>query len=129
MNKSTFTRGELRAFHTQLQELEARLTGKVSELEAEALRPSTLPPSTDEAPAHEADPATRVAEDAVAITLLESEEQVLDEVRKALARFDAGSFAKCERCGHMITRTRLRAVPYARYCIRCAHDTETGASG
>ena len=129
MNKTTYTWGELRSFRAQLLQLQTRLTGKVSELEAEALRPSVLPPSTDEAPAHEADPATRVAEDAVAITLLESEEQVLDEVRKALARFDAGTFAKCERCGHTITRTRLKAVPYARYCIRCAHEMETGATG
>jgi RNA polymerase-binding transcription factor DksA len=124
MHKTTFTRDELRTFRTQLHELEARLTGKVSELEAEALRPSVLPTTIDEAPAHEADPATRVAEDAVAITLLESEEQVLDEVRKALARFDAGTFATCEHCGHTINRIRLRAIPYARYCIRCARETK-----
>jgi RNA polymerase-binding transcription factor DksA len=128
MNKPTFTRDELRTFRTQLLELEARLTGKVLELEAEALRPSVAAQTTDEAPAHEADPATRVAEDAVAITLLESEEQVLDEVRKALARFDAGTFARCERCGHAITRIRLRAIPYARYCISCARETETGTT-
>lgn len=126
MSRGALTKPELHAYRKQLLDLEARLTGKVTRLEAEALRPGPeAGTNPDERPAHEADPPARAAEEAVAITLLGSEELVLGETREALSRLDAGTFGVCGGCGHAISRARLDAVPYARQCIRC----ERGATG
>lgn len=126
MNRNVLTARELRTYQQQLLDLEARLTGRVARLEAEALRPAANAPidPREEPPAHEADPATRSAEDEVAIAVLGSEEQVLGDVRAALARIDAKTFGACEKCGRAIARGRLDTIPYAAHCARCATELE-----
>jgi len=44
----------------------------------------------------------------------------LDEVERALAKLDAGTYGRCETCGEAISPARLEAVPTARYCINHA---------
>jgi DnaK suppressor protein len=46
----------------------------------------------------------------------------LKEVRRALARIDAGTFGRCERSGRHIEEKRLAAIPWTRYCS--AHEAE-----
>ena len=41
----------------------------------------------------------------------------LDEVERALAKLDEGTYGKCETCGEPIAEARLEAMPAARYCI------------
>ena len=41
----------------------------------------------------------------------------LDEVERALAKLDDGSYGKCETCGQPIAEPRLEAMPATRYCI------------
>jgi RNA polymerase-binding transcription factor len=36
-----------------------------------------------------------------------------------VARIDAGSYGRCERCGQEIPEERLDAVPYATLCVTC----------
>lgn len=43
----------------------------------------------------------------------------LAEVDAAFARLDQGTYGVCERCGQMIGRDRLEAIPTARRCIIC----------
>jgi RNA polymerase-binding transcription factor DksA len=44
----------------------------------------------------------------------------LDEVEHALAKFDAGTYGQCERCGQAIAEPRLEAMPATRFCIQHA---------
>ena len=44
----------------------------------------------------------------------------LDEVERALAKLDDGTYGKCETCGEPITPARLEAMPAARFCIQHA---------
>lgn len=60
--------------------------------------------------------AERGETEALASTLRES----LDEVEHALAKFDDGSFGRCESCGETIAPARLEAMPSTRFCINCA---------
>lgn len=43
----------------------------------------------------------------------------VDEIDRALAKIDAGTYGICERCGEPIKKARLKALPYAALCIEC----------
>lgn len=50
-------------------------------------------------------------------SLEENEERVLAAIDAALARIDAGTYGRCERCGKEIEEDRLEAIPWATLCI------------
>jgi len=41
----------------------------------------------------------------------------LDEVDRALAKLDGGTYGLCEVCGEQIAAPRLEAMPATRFCI------------
>lgn len=43
----------------------------------------------------------------------------LIEIQEALDRMRTGKYGYCERCGDPIQLKRLRARPYARFCLDC----------
>jgi DnaK suppressor protein len=43
----------------------------------------------------------------------------VDEIDRALAKIDAGTYGTCESCGQPIPRARLKALPYAALCVQC----------
>ena len=43
----------------------------------------------------------------------------VDEIDRALAKMDAGTYGICERCGNAIPKARLKALPYAALCVAC----------
>jgi DnaK suppressor protein len=55
----------------------------------------------------------------VAIRNLDRESKLLKEIRAALKRMDEGTFGICLRCEEDIPEKRLKAVPWAAYCISC----------
>ena len=52
--------------------------------------------------------------------LLNQLREQLDEIERALAKFEAGNYGVCERCGQAIAEPRLEAMPATRYCIQHA---------
>ena len=44
----------------------------------------------------------------------------LDDVERALAKMDKGTYGQCEVCGGEIAPARLEAMPAARHCINHA---------
>jgi DnaK suppressor protein len=62
----------------------------------------------------------------------DSEQIVLDlqaqlaEIDHALAKFDAGTYGICERCGRPIPLARLRVLPEARYDAAYEEEVESG---
>ena len=61
--------------------------------------------------------AAEQGENKVLASQLRSE---LDEVERALAKLDDGSYGKCETCGEPIAEARLEAMPATRFCIQHA---------
>lgn len=56
---------------------------------------------------------------------LESEVRVeLRHVIHALDRLEEGEGDVCERCGDTINPERLKILPWASLCVRCAEDEE-----
>jgi DnaK suppressor protein len=54
----------------------------------------------------------------VAISL--NEESLLEQVEASIKRLEAGTYGVCQQCGHKIGMERLKAIPYAAHCIKCA---------
>ena len=123
------TKAELETYREALLALRKRLTGDVSHLADEALRArgGEASGSLSNAPLHMADLGTDNFEQEFTLSLLENEEQALDEISAALDRIDKGTFGLCEECGKEIPRERLKALPYARRCVACARKLEQGS--
>ncbi|MCS6844573.1 MAG: TraR/DksA family transcriptional regulator [Caldilineales bacterium] len=68
---------------------------------------------------HMADDGTEAFEQAASLALHRNEQALLDQVERALARMDKGTYGVCERCSEPIDYARLEALPYASLCIRC----------
>jgi RNA polymerase-binding protein DksA len=45
--------------------------------------------------------------------------QTVEEIQKALARMDDGTYGYCEVCGDRIPVPRLEAIPWADQCVKC----------
>ena len=116
------TKPELEHFRKLLQGLHRRLTGDVSHLADEALRArgGEASGSPSNAPLHMADLGTDNFEQEFTLSLLENQEQMIEEITAALDRIDKGAFGKCEECGTAIPKGRLEALPYTRHCVSCA---------
>jgi RNA polymerase-binding transcription factor DksA len=58
-------------------------------------------------------------------TLLANEQFIVSEARAALRRVEEGTFGTCEACLKAIPRARLDAIPYTRFCARCAAEYDS----
>ena len=63
--------------------------------------------------------AVRTAEQDVTAVTASLRSQLLREVDNALGRCARGTYGACEGCHEDIAPPRLRAVPWARYCLTC----------
>ena len=72
----------------------------------------------------EADVATQSLEKEMLFELGDNERTMLDSVEAALQKIEKGGFGFCEACRKPITQERLKAMPFARYCIQCQNTME-----
>ncbi len=122
---------EMENFRQQLLHLSKRIKGEFSDLQGEALRGvgGTASGNLSDVPLHLADLGTDAFEQDVSLSLLANEQQLLEEIAAAFARMEQGTYGRCENCGQEIGKERLRAVPYARFCITCASQSPAPPSG
>jgi DnaK suppressor protein len=65
------------------------------------------------------DRVQRSAERELAIRQIESDFARLQSLRFSLERIEDGSYGICLRCDGEIGMKRLKAVPWAEFCVRC----------
>ena len=63
--------------------------------------------------------AVKTAEQDVYALTADLRSRTLREVESALIRVSRGSYGVCEACGEEISPARLKAIPWARYCVTC----------
>jgi RNA polymerase-binding protein DksA len=73
---------------------------------------------------HMADVATDTYDREFSLGIASEERQFLYELNDALKKIEEGAFGTCEDCKRLITKTRLKAVPYARLCVKCQQARE-----
>jgi len=113
-------------YRDMLITLRNRLSADMSQLSEEGLRQTggEASGSLSNTPLHLADLGSDTFAENVTLGMLENENLTLKEVGDALGRITEGTFGRCEGCQGEIARERLQALPYVRYCVRCAQQTE-----
>jgi RNA polymerase-binding transcription factor DksA len=120
------TKADLDTYRETLLSLRRRLNGDVSHLADEALRAmgGEASGSLSNAPLHMADLGTDNFEQEFTLSLLQNQEQALEEITEALERIRHGTFGLCEECKGPIPKARLQALPYTRHCVGCARKLQ-----
>lgn len=72
----------------------------------------------------EADQAGQLVEKELQFELSDNERNQLDQIEGALRKMDKGTYGLCEQCGKPINKLRIKALPFARYCIVCQNNSE-----
>ena len=76
--------------------------------------------------ADEMDQTGRSAEQEFAILGLNRRSELLRNIQAALRRIEEGTFGTCTNCEETIGRSRLVAVPWTPFCIRCQESVDRG---
>jgi len=75
-------------------------------------------------PTHIADLGTDVFERNLGIDLTNSEGKILIAINEAIEKCEKGTYGICESCKKKIPASRLKAIPYAKFCIKCQKEKE-----
>lgn len=126
--KTRLTPADTERFKQMLLEKRREILGNVNEMEDEALKKSRLDAAGDlsSMPIHMADIGTDNYEQEFALGLMDSERKMLTEIDDALQRIENGTYGVCEATAKPIPKARLRARPWARYCVEYARMLEQG---
>jgi RNA polymerase-binding protein DksA len=126
--KSHLTAADIEHFRQMLLEKRKEILKNVNEIEDEALKKSRLDATGDlsSMPIHMADLGTDNYEQEFALGLMDSERKLIREIDDALERIEQGTYGICEGTGKQITKARLEAQPWARYCVEYARTLEQG---
>ncbi len=68
---------------------------------------------------HPADIGTELFERSKDMALREHVELRIDQIDKAIAKIENGTYGKCEGCEKMIPEDRLESIPEAEHCVEC----------
>ena len=59
-------------------------------------------------------------------SLSNTERTILEQVERAIDRMNEGEYGTCMECAEKISKKRLDAVPWARFCVPCQERIEQG---
>ena len=126
--KRGLVNADAKHFKEILLEKRREILRNVTEFEDEALKKSRSDASGDlsSMPIHMADLGTDNYEQEFALGLMDSERKLLREIDNALVRLENKTYGICEGTGKPISKARLEAQPWARYCVNYARMLEQG---
>lgn len=73
---------------------------------------------------HMADVATDTYDREFSLSIASNDRKALYEFDDAIKKIEEGTFGICEECKSLIAKGRLKAVPYARLCVKCQQIKE-----
>jgi DnaK suppressor protein len=118
------TTAEISNFKAVLTAKRNEILGNVSSMETETLRRERSDLSN--MPIHMADSATDNYDVENTLDLIDSERKLLLEINDALERIDNKTYGICQADDAQIPKARLLAIPWAKYCVKCANIIEKG---
>lgn len=73
---------------------------------------------------HMADVATDTYDREFSLEMASNDRELLYAFDDALKKVEEGTYGICEECALHIAKSRLKAVPYARFCVKCQEKKE-----
>lgn len=124
--KKKFNKKELSYFKKLILKRKEEILEEIKHISEDTLKKSQKDASGDISgyTYHMADVATDAYDREFSLGLASNEQKSLYELEDALKRMDEGTFGICEECKSLITKVRLKAVPYARLCVKCQEKKE-----
>jgi DnaK suppressor protein len=126
--KSRLSPSEFEEFRQLLLDKRREVIGDVRTLQNEVLRKGSSGETSGGStmPIHMADLGSDTWEQELTLGLIENERGLLREIDEALARIEDRTYGVCMATNKPITKARLRAKPWAKYCIEYARKRELG---
>ena len=122
--KTKLTRKQLREFEKMLLDKRRELVGDMENLAHEALSGTEVAGGRSSAPFHMADAGSDNWEQEFTFGLIETERSLVQEIDEALQRIENRTYGVCLATHRPIDVARLRAKPWAKYCIEYARLRE-----
>ena len=120
MAKRPMNKTESKVYKQRLIDLRARLRGDVTTMADAALKDA----SDARLSIHMADAGTDNFEQEFTLGLLANDGDRLEKIELALQRIEERQFGICLECETTIPKTRLNAIPYTEYCVKCAEKAQ-----
>jgi len=111
-------KAEWKKYYDILQDLRGRLTHQMDDLKKESAE------EMSSYSMHMADSGTDNFDRDSALSLLSSDQDAVYEIDEALKRIEKKTYGVCELTGKNISKTRLTAVPWARYTVEAQAQLE-----
>jgi len=124
--KTRFAPQELEEFRQVLLEKRRELVGDVDHLRSEAAQRGSGSSVSDmtSIPSDLADQGTDTWEQTFTFGLIENKWLLLREIDEALQRVENRTYGVCMGTNKMISKARLRVIPWTKYCIDYANELE-----
>ena len=118
------TAAEIKKFKTLLLSKRNEILGDVLSMESETL--GLQKSDSSNMPTHMADVESDNYGIESTLGLMDSERKLLREIDEALERIENGTYGICEGLKKIIPKARLKAIPWAKYCVEYASMLEKG---
>jgi DnaK suppressor protein len=124
--KNKLTKKELTDYKKLISKRRNEILDSIDRISEDTLKKSQKDASGDISgyTFHMADVATDNYDREFSLGLASNDRKFLYELDDALKRIEDGSFGVCEECKSVLTKARLKALPYARLCLSCQQKRE-----
>ena len=116
-SKDALTAAEIKEIKKHLEELKADAEKRLKEKK-----------NMDMPEAEVGDPidaASQSLDKEILFELSGNSHNTIGQIEAALRKIEKGIYGRCELCRQPIPKKRIKALPFARYCINCQHTTES----
>lgn len=124
--KKKFNKKELAEFKKLILKRKEQTLENISHISDDTLKKSLKDASGDISgyAYHMADMATDTYDREFSLGIASNERELLYVLEDALKKIEDGTFGICDECDGAITKTRLKAIPYASFCVKCQAKKE-----
>ena len=116
VNKETLTASELKEIKKNLLKLKEEATARLKNKKDMDMPEAEVGDPIDD--------ATRSLDKEILFELSGNAHNTIEQIEAALRKMDKGIYGRCEYCRQPIPKKRIKALPFARYCVNCQHSSE-----
>nr|WP_133800403.1 TraR/DksA C4-type zinc finger protein [Kribbella sp. VKM Ac-2527] len=120
--ETPWTAAELAELRSELEADVVHLNKEIHDAEQEIV--GLLRDGGDGAGNDQADVGSTTLERDHEMSLANNARDMLEQIERALARIDDGTYGICESCGNAVGKGRLQAFPRATLCVSCKEREE-----